>query len=84
MNVIEVGASGTHNVCVCEKHENVRLMIDFICGRIDEKYYIMEKLVCDVKNSFCMLNRCPNCQGRQKLSDHITTYLDSVNTVKFE
>ncbi len=45
---------------------------------------MMEKLIFDVKNSFCLLNRFANCQGRQKLSDNINTYLDSVNTVQFE
>lgn len=59
-NVIEVGASGAHNVCVCERHENVKLMVDAISTNV-EKLLLMDKLVCDVSNSECMLTRCKNC-----------------------
>ncbi len=45
-----------------------------------DKKGMMEKLVCDVKKSFCMFNRFADCQGRQKLSDDINSHLDSVNT----
>ncbi len=46
-----------HNVCVCEEHENVKLLIEAIshdCGKL----LLMNKIVCDVSNPECMLNRC--------------------------
>jgi hypothetical protein len=69
-NVIEVGASGAHNECVCEKHENVKLMIDAISHDC-EKLLLMDKLVCDVSNPECMLNRCDKCLGNQQLMSHV-------------
>ena len=44
-NVIEVGCSGSHNVCVYEKHQNVQLMVDTICGSNKEKKLLMDKIV---------------------------------------
>ncbi len=69
VNVIEVGTSGTHNVCVCEKHENVKLAIDSIIANSEEKYLMMDKLVCDVKKrcvhvkSLCELSWKPKSNG---------------------
>jgi hypothetical protein len=36
------------------------------------KNCMIEKLVFDVKNCFCLLNRFANCQWRQKLSNHLS------------
>ena len=60
-------------------------MIDSICGNIEEKYHMMDKIVCDVKNSECMLRRCNNCSGSQNLRNHINSYLTPVPLiVKFQ
>ncbi|KZR98946.1 Uncharacterized protein APZ42_005401 [Daphnia magna] len=60
-------------------------MIDSICGSTEEKYHMMEKIVCDVKNSECMLRRCNNCSGNQNLRNHINSYLTPVPMiVKFQ
>ncbi|KZS09833.1 Cc8L18.2-like protein [Daphnia magna] len=71
-NVITVGSSGTHSVCVCVYHQNVKLRLAAI-HIIDERYYFMDKLVCNVYNKDCMMTRCASCPGteilRQFLSD---------------
>jgi len=48
-NVITVGSSGTHSVCVCVYHQNVKLRLVAI-HITDERYYFMDKLVCSVYN----------------------------------
>lgn len=47
--VINVGASGTHSVCVCLYHQNVKLMLD-AAGFMNERHHLMDKLVCSVYN----------------------------------
>ena len=83
-NVVEVGSKGTHNVCVCEKHQNVKLMIDALSRCIVEKYLMMDKLVCDVKAQKCMMNRCENCPGRQSLRPHIVELIGDREVIKYK
>jgi hypothetical protein len=48
-------------------------------------HHMMGKIVCDVKNSECMLRRCNNCSGNQNLRNHINSYLTPVPLiVKFQ
>jgi hypothetical protein len=48
-------------------------------------HHMMDKIVCDVKNSECMLRRCNNCSGNQNLRNHINSYLTPVPLiVKFQ
>ena len=46
---IPVTASGMHSVCVCEQHQNVKLMVTAILGQGDYKK-ILEKVVCDTQS----------------------------------
>lgn len=69
---IAVGPKGTHSVCVCTKHQNVKLML----GAVDlERNYhdLMEMIVCDRESKECMLHRCPSCPGIEPLQ----TFLES-------
>ncbi|KZR96437.1 Cc8L18.2-like protein, partial [Daphnia magna] len=52
---------------VCEKHQNVHLMVDTIYGSNKEKLLLMDKVVCDISNQECMLKRCPRCPDRSML-----------------
>lgn len=70
-NCIIAGASGTHAVCVCTAHQNVKLMI---AGANLNKLMIFEydqplktykdclpKLMCTPPNKSCFLNECDYC-----------------------
>ncbi len=48
-HVVKVGTGGSHNVCVCEKHQNVKLMVDALFHGKIEKYMFMDYIVCDIK-----------------------------------
>jgi len=52
------GASGTHSVCVCTIHENMKLLL----APIGENYKNLYKfIVCSPENKECMLHRCSHC-----------------------
>lgn len=44
-----VGSSGTHAVCVCVYHQNVKLMLSALHIN-DERNCFMDKIVCSVYN----------------------------------
>lgn len=66
------GAAGTHTVCVCKYHQNVKLMVSGAKLNIDYKDLI-DLLVCDSQNSDCMLNNCQDCPGKEFLLELLRT-----------
>ena len=68
--LLKLAAGKTYNVCVCEKHQNVKLMIDAVCRGKIHKYLFMEDIVSEIKNHDCMMKvctRCPKYFFKQKL-----------------
>lgn len=65
---ILAGASGTHTVCVCPHHQNIKLMIDGPKLNLDYKD-LLDIIVCDKENYNCMMNDCSDCPGKQALLD---------------
>ena len=58
---ILAGRSGTHTICVCTYHQNVKLQIAAI-REIGLTYRdLLTFAVCDVENRDCMLHRCQHC-----------------------
>lgn len=64
---VPVGAAGSHNVCVCTYHQNVKLMVNTINASLDYKDVLL-LCVCDITNETCMLHHCDKCpeQGTVK------------------
>lgn len=56
------GSSGTHTVCVCVYHQNVKLMIDGAKLGVTYKD-LLELIVCDLKKHNCMMGECIDCPG---------------------
>ena len=52
---VPVRSSGTHNVCVCMYHQNVKLMLSCIDRSLDYKE-VLKFCVCDVNNENCRLH----------------------------
>ena len=74
---ITVGCRGTHSVCVCTIHQNVKLMLSALPtdNNITVTYHdLMEKMVCSVESKMCMIHRCPACPG----TDGLLSYLESL------
>ena len=60
---IIAGASGTHSVCVCTYHENIKLMLAAIKDLGKTYHELIDMIVCDSKNNECMVHRCTSCPG---------------------
>jgi hypothetical protein len=73
---ITTNSSGTHCVCVCTYHQNVKLLTDAL--KIDKDYRdLMEMIVCNRDNVECMLHRCPLCPGIAALKEFLTAKFDN-------
>ena len=67
-----------HKVCVCEYHQNVKLMLLSLPVKIDYKDVIC-KAVCNVDARNCMLHLCENCPGKQDTHDLINCFTNNEN-----
>lgn len=78
---VTVGAKGTHNVCVCIEHQNVKLLTTAMQILIAQKLSYQDalsKVVSTLNNRDCMIHRCENCPGIKNLNDFIQGFLDTV------
>ena len=65
------GASGTHSVCVCTIHQNVKLMVLAVELReLPTYHHYIAKILCNLPLPGCYLGDCSFCK------DHLTTCLD--------
>lgn len=64
------GSSGTHSICVCVIHQNVKLLL--AACEMEETYHeLIEYLVCSPENKDCMLRYCPNCPDNKRLKEFL-------------
>ena len=52
------GLLGTHSVCECTHHQNMKLILAPLGVSHTELY---EFLVCDINSKECVIHKCPNC-----------------------
>lgn len=86
-NCILAGAPGTHSVCVCTIHENVKLMIDAIdiqklTVNTDEPLSnyndCLNEIMCKEPNPDCSLDKCDQCPGTTEFSAKLSKLLDDL------
>ena len=71
---IPVGAAGTHNVCVCTYHQNVKPML--VARNLSHNYrQIMEMCIYDVGNYDCMMWHCDDCLDPSVLKSFLRSEL---------
>ncbi|XP_034237312.1 uncharacterized protein LOC117642836 [Thrips palmi] len=69
-------SAGTHSVCVCKHHENVKLLMEganfksFDESLVSYKDFISTAL-CPTPSATCFLERCKDCPGFEQLEDHL-------------
>ncbi|KAE8740460.1 hypothetical protein FOCC_FOCC014027 [Frankliniella occidentalis] len=82
---VYAGAAGTHNVCVCLIHQNLKLLLHSLPGNIDFKSMI-DELVCDKDSRVCRLRLCSQCPNHEQIMDVLTqkilTYLEIIPTAE--
>lgn len=80
-NCVLAGAAGTHSVCVCTYHQNVKLMMNgtnFKDLGINILTYqdLISAVICENPTPQCYLNSCcPNCPGLDALKEKILDLL---------
>ena len=67
---VTVDTTGSHSVCVCIYHQNVKLMID-ACKFKTDQHTLTDLIVCDRNNRDCMIHRCDSCPGVEPLREHL-------------
>lgn len=74
------GASGTHSVCVCTIHENVKLLIDGsniknltanTLNPIRTYHDCLKQIVCHNASTDCYFGKCLDCPGTTSLIDEL-------------
>lgn len=94
-NCILAGGNGTHSVCVCTTHQNVKLMI--VGGKlkdvkIDEATDLgdykqcMSQIMCQEKTTDCYLNKCETCPGVSKLKEVLLNHFEEgmIETITYK
>jgi len=71
------GSSGTHAVCVCTIHQNVKLMLTAVGFAEFPTYHdCLSKVMCTPPLPECCLNECESCPGIVPLRKELLTALD--------
>ena len=67
---VSVTSSGMHSVCVCQYHQNAKLLAAAVPGNNNYRD-LLEKTVCQVENRNCMLHYCDSCPGKEGLNEYL-------------
>ena len=67
-----------HSVCVCEYHQNAKLMVFAIAVVTDYKELI-EMVVCNIENRNCMLHSCENSPSIDVLKNVLTAKFEEID-----
>ena len=74
-----VGSRGTHSVCVCTIHQNVKLMLADLPATTKVTYHdLINQFVCSNDNPNCMLHSCDKCPGPK----NVVKYLQEICEVQ--
>lgn len=71
--VLALDKHGTHSVCVCEHHQNVKLILEpmkrlNILDELTNDYKgVLPKMICDNPTEKCHFNECEACPGTDQL-----------------
>ena len=79
---ITADSSGSHNVCVCIKHQNPKLMLTGADIGVDYKY-CLNLLACSLENECCMFGLCPRCPSPDALTEFLFENLDDYESVTY-
>lgn len=85
-NCILAGGSGTHTVCVCTTHQNVKLMMSSIgfssiswdgdSSPLKSYHSCLAKIMCNPPSQECWMNECKQCPGVEPLHDALVNQFE--------
>lgn len=71
------GGSGTHTVCVCTIHQNVKLMMfEVQHPALTTYHHCLARIMCNPPLPACYLGECMVCPGVTELKEELLTHLD--------
>lgn len=77
---ILAGPTGTHTVCVCKIHQNVKLMlvaVSSICQTFKRTYHdLIKQISCDSPNPLCHLGDCSSCPSFDVVTHEMESLFD--------
>ena len=77
------GAPGSHTVCVCSFHQNVKLKLAVLEPKINYKE-IIGISVCSIENKRCMLRECDGCGNKETNINCIRNDAYSNKNIKYK
>ena len=70
-------ASGTHSVCVCTIHQNVKLMMFALrLSDLPTYHHCLAMIMCNPPLPKCYLGECDTCPDVMKLKEKLITHVD--------
>ncbi|KAL5518045.1 hypothetical protein EMCRGX_G003713 [Ephydatia muelleri] len=87
---ILAGASGTHTVCVCQIHQNAKLMMvgskleKLYNGEVNHYRHCLAKMQCIPPSLDCSLGTCTECPGVEQLCAELQAVFDDNDIDKVE
>jgi hypothetical protein len=80
------GASGTHSVCVCTIHQNIKLMfqgakLETVCMGYRN---CLAEIQCNPPRVQCFLGKCNECPGIENLQSRLEQHFDDHMTERIE
>lgn len=78
-NCILAGRAGTHTVCVCCYHQNVKLQISSLGTKDMDYKLLIEKSVCNIENRNCMMLLCTGCPREIGVKKFLSPKLEQLN-----
>lgn len=82
-NCILAGAAGTHTVCVCCIHQNMKLML-MACNIKFTYKDLLKKIVCDDLNAECMFSCCNKCPGTDAISSSLWDESEILSEIRYK
>lgn len=72
------GEPGTHNICVCILHQNIKLKLAAVKPKISYKE-VIEASVCSVENKLCMIRDCEECPSQNSVYETLLGEVETEN-----
>ena len=60
---IHAGDPGSHYICVCAEHQNVKLKLYSLSRKLNYRN-LLNGAVCNSDNETCMTKKCKTCPGK--------------------
>jgi len=71
---VSAGQAGTHQQCVCQTHQNIKLILFALNIKIHYRTLI-NRCVCDSENRSCMLRICEHCPNLEDVKKTIKLHV---------